>query len=170
MSAVIGFSRTRARGPHHKEEIYEDVHAPGVGLACRAGGGHVAACGSSSSSSLELGGIGSSTPGVPLKAGENPTGQQLTGKKRGGTLTAYSSEDFEHLDPGESYFVLDYAVDQATQRPLFSYMPNQNQTRQPRPGDGDPDHPERRHHRRRQDRHRAHPARACSSARRSTAR
>jgi peptide/nickel transport system substrate-binding protein len=61
-----------------------------------------------------------------LKAGENPIGQVLTGatKKRGGTLTVYSSEDFEHLDPGESYFTQDYGVDYATQRPLFSYKPN----------------------------------------------
>jgi peptide/nickel transport system substrate-binding protein len=94
------------------------------------------ACGSSSSKSSSGGGSssqsssnGNSSNGiqtVPLKAGENPVGQVLTGstKKRGGTLTVYSSEDFEHLDPGESYFVQDYGVDYATQRPLFSYMPN----------------------------------------------
>ncbi len=86
----------------------------------------LAACGSSSSSSSS-GGASS----VPLKAGENPAGQQLYGKKRGGTLTVYSSEDFEHLDPGESYFVNDYAIDYATQRPLFSYMPNSDQTVSP---------------------------------------
>ncbi|MGH2892443.1 MAG: ABC transporter substrate-binding protein, partial [Solirubrobacteraceae bacterium] len=63
---------------------------------------------------------------VPLKAGENPVGQVLTGptKKKGGTLTVYTSEDFEHLDPGESYFTNDYGIDGATQRTLFSYKPN----------------------------------------------
>ncbi len=45
-------------------------------------------------------------------------------KKRGGTLTVYTSEDFEHLDPGESYFTNDYGVDGATQRTLFAYKPN----------------------------------------------
>jgi hypothetical protein len=57
---------------------------------------------------------------LPFKPGENPALQQLAGKRRGGTLTAYTSENFVHLDPGESYFVLDYSVDYATQRPLFS--------------------------------------------------
>jgi peptide/nickel transport system substrate-binding protein len=86
----------------------------------------IAACGSSSSGT----GTGS-TQTLPLKPGENPAGQQLTGKTKGGTLTVYSSEDFEHLDPGESYFVQDYAVDYPTQRPLFSYMPNNSQTVSP---------------------------------------
>ena len=94
----------------------------------------VTACGSSNSSKSSSGSSsGSSTSTsavqtVPLKPGENPAGQTLYGKKKGGTLTVYSSEDFEHLDPGESYFELDYAVDYATQRPLFSYPPNSANT------------------------------------------
>ncbi|MFL5860162.1 MAG: ABC transporter substrate-binding protein [Solirubrobacteraceae bacterium] len=93
----------------------------------------ITACGSSNSSKSSSGGGSSSqssssggVASIPLKAGEDPTHQVLTGstKKKGGTLTVYSSEDFEHLDPGESYFVLDYSVDYATQRPLFSYLPN----------------------------------------------
>jgi peptide/nickel transport system substrate-binding protein len=87
----------------------------------------LAACGSSSSSSSGV----SATASLPLKAGENPAGQQLLGKKKGGVLTAYSSEDFEHLDPGESYFTQDYTVDYATQRPLFAYRPNDEQTVSP---------------------------------------
>jgi peptide/nickel transport system substrate-binding protein len=84
----------------------------------------VAACGSSSSSGTNT----ATTANIPLKPGENPVGQTLYGKTKGGTLTVYSSEDFEHLDPGESYFVQDYAVDYATQRPLFSYPPNSSNT------------------------------------------
>jgi peptide/nickel transport system substrate-binding protein len=97
----------------------------------------VAACGSSGGGSSNDGGgsAGGRTNGapgggtvqtVPLKAGENPIGQVLTGptKKRGGTLTVYTSEDFEHLDPGESYFTNDYGVDYPTQRTLFAYKPN----------------------------------------------
>jgi peptide/nickel transport system substrate-binding protein len=95
----------------------------------------VAACGSSSSSSSSGGGSssGSSTAKIPLKAGESPAGQVLTGstKKRGGVLTAYTSEDFAHLDPGQSYFVNDYIIDYATQRPLFSYLPNTADTLSP---------------------------------------
>jgi peptide/nickel transport system substrate-binding protein len=92
----------------------------------------VAACGSSSSNSSSGGGSSSSgTPKTPLKAGESPAGQVLLGKKKGGTLTAYSSEDFAHLDPGQSYFVNDYIIDYATQRPLFFYMPNTTSTLSP---------------------------------------
>jgi peptide/nickel transport system substrate-binding protein len=93
----------------------------------------VAACGSSTSSSSSGGGSSSKsgTSSIPLKAGESPTGQVLLGKKKGGILTAYSSEDFAHLDPGQSYFVNDYIVDYATQRPLFSYQPNTTQVLTP---------------------------------------
>ncbi len=79
----------------------------------------LAACGSSSSSSSS-----SSTAKIPLKSGEDPFSESLTGGKRGGTLTAYSSEDFKTIDSGQAYFVLDYSVVYATQRPLFIYMPN----------------------------------------------
>jgi len=98
----------------------------------------VSACGSSSSSSSSGGkssagsSRGKSSAGssssqtLPLKPGQDPTGQSLTGKK-GGTLTVLSSSDFQHLDPGQSYYSLDYPVVYATNRPLFSYTPN-NQT------------------------------------------
>ena len=95
----------------------------------------VAACGSSSSSSSSGG--GSSTTGaaasIPLKAGENPAKEALTGatKKRGGTLNVLSNGDFEHLDPGEAYYALDYALVYATNRPLFSYLPNNTTTVSP---------------------------------------
>jgi peptide/nickel transport system substrate-binding protein len=85
-------------------------------------GGSSAASGGSSATSAG----GSAVQTVPLKAGENPIGQALTGraKKHGGTLTVYTSEDFEHLDPGESYFTNDYGIDGATQRTLFAYKPD----------------------------------------------
>ena len=47
----------------------------------------LAACGSSSSSSTGSGSGTSSTTSIPLKPGENPVGQQLYGKKKGGVLT-----------------------------------------------------------------------------------
>ena len=65
-----------------------------------------------------------STAGQPSVV-QAVAGEQLYGKARGGTLTVYSAAGFENLDPGESYaFANDYAIDYATQRPLFSYMPN----------------------------------------------
>jgi peptide/nickel transport system substrate-binding protein len=95
----------------------------GVAACGSNGGGSSGGNGNANASKAPSGG---SVPTVPLKAGENPVGQVLTGpsKKRGGTLTVYSSEDFEHLDPGESYFTQDYGVDGPTQRTLFSYKPN----------------------------------------------
>jgi peptide/nickel transport system substrate-binding protein len=66
----------------------------------------------------------SATTSIPLKAGESPNGQQLYGKKRGGVLTVYDHEDFEHFDPGEAYANEDYTITSATQRTLYSYLPN----------------------------------------------
>lgn len=81
----------------------------------------VAACGSSSSSGTS----GTATASSPaLKPAQNGSGEKLGGGKRGGTLTVYDHEDFEHLDPGQSYFSLDYEVIYATQRPLYIFPPN----------------------------------------------
>src|SRR5437870_365654 len=77
----------------------------------------LSACGSSKKTSASVGG---STPaGV-----QSPTTQSLTGGKRGGTLNVVQSEDFEHLDPGQSYFQIDYEIMNATQRSLYAYEPN----------------------------------------------
>jgi peptide/nickel transport system substrate-binding protein len=92
-----------------------------------------AACGSSGSSpstksstaSTHGSAVGSS---LRLKPGEDPTHQNLYGGKRGGTLTVYTSTDFEQLDPGEAYFTLDYGIMYATQRTLFRYPPNSSTT------------------------------------------
>ena len=62
--------------------------------------------------------------GAALKPAQTGAGENLTNGKRGGTLTVYDSEDFLHLDPGESYFDLDYTVMYATQMPLYEYLPN----------------------------------------------
>jgi peptide/nickel transport system substrate-binding protein len=90
----------------------------------------VAACGSSSNSSSS-GSASAGSSSVPLKAGENPANEQLYAGHTGGTLAVYSSEDFEHLDPGQAYFVEDYGVMYATQRPLFIYPPNSANTLAP---------------------------------------
>src|SRR5438128_2383498 len=70
----------------------------------------LAACGSSSKSST------SANAGSPLPAGvQTPVNESLTGGKRGGVLNEVQSEDFEHLDSGQSYFQLDYQITSATQ-------------------------------------------------------
>ena len=94
----------------------------------------VSACGSSGSSSSAASSASSSSSsngGLALKPGESGLGQDLYNGKPGGTLTVYSQEDFEHFDPGEAYFVLDYAEVYVTQRPLFIYPPNSTTTLAP---------------------------------------
>lgn len=88
-----------------------------VAAALAAG---LAACGSSSSSSS-----GTATSGGSLPPGvQTPATESLTGGKKGGVLNEVQSEDFEHLDPGQAYFQLDYQITDATQRSLYSYKPN----------------------------------------------
>jgi peptide/nickel transport system substrate-binding protein len=80
----------------------------------------LAACGSSSTSSNKSANANGSTPaGV-----KDPQSESLSGGKRGGVLNEVQSEDFEHLDPGQAYFQLDYQITNATQRSLISYKPN----------------------------------------------
>jgi peptide/nickel transport system substrate-binding protein len=76
------------------------------------------ACGSSNNSKSANAGIG-----VPQGV-LTPATETQTGGKRGGTLTVLNHEDFEHLDPGQAYFDLDYQMVYATQRPLYDYKPN----------------------------------------------
>jgi peptide/nickel transport system substrate-binding protein len=79
----------------------------------------LAACGSSSSSSK------SAATGLGVPQGvQTPASESLTGGKRGGTLNVLNNEDFEHLDPGQTYFSIDYEIMYATQRPLYTYKPN----------------------------------------------
>jgi peptide/nickel transport system substrate-binding protein len=80
----------------------------------------LAACGSSSKSSTTSASANGSIPAGVL----TPATESLTGGKKGGTLNVAQTEDFEHLDPGQSYFALDYDIMEATQRQLYSYKPN----------------------------------------------
>ncbi len=48
----------------------------------------------------------------------------VAGQQRGGTLDVVSHDGFQNLDPGASYFQLDYQVVYATHRPLFSFRPD----------------------------------------------
>ena len=84
---------------------------------------------------------------IPLKAGESPIGQQLYGKHRGGTLTVYDHEDFEHFDPGEAYGGEDYTVLYAIERPALllsaQYRDQARTRRRGRPTDASPTAAER---------------------------
>jgi peptide/nickel transport system substrate-binding protein len=92
-----------------------------------AGGGTTASSGGGSTTASSGGGSTTSSSGapkLPLKAGENAASESLTGGKQGGSLNVLSSEGFSHLDPGQSYFALDYQIVYVMQRPLLVYMPN----------------------------------------------
>ena len=109
----------------------------------------LAACGSSSSS----GSNPNALKQIPLKPGESPIGQQMYNGKKGGTLQVYDQEDFEHLDPGQAYFAIDYEAMYATQRPLLLLHAQQRHDRQSRRRVGTA-----RDQRRRQDRDDPHQA------------
>jgi peptide/nickel transport system substrate-binding protein len=98
----------------------------------------LAACGSSSSSSSSSSGTASSgSSGLPAGV-KNPVNESLTGGKRGGVLNDVQSEDFEHLDPGQAYFQLDYQITNSTQRALYSYKPNTFSQTTPDLAEGEP--------------------------------
>jgi peptide/nickel transport system substrate-binding protein len=86
-----------------------------AGLTCLLAS-TLAACGS--------GGSGSSSTSVGVSGVLTPATEPQTGGRHGGTLTVLNHEDFEHIDPGQAYFSIDYEAIYATQRPLFSYKPN----------------------------------------------
>ncbi len=74
----------------------------------------VTACGGSSTSTRS---------GAHLRPALQGT-ETWAGAKRGGVLTVYDHEDFQHLDPGQTYFGVDYPVIYATQSPLYMFPPN----------------------------------------------
>jgi peptide/nickel transport system substrate-binding protein len=77
--------------------------------------------------------------GAARSGNANPTNvDNGAGGKRGGILNEVTNEDISHLDPGLAYFVLDYQVTYATQRPLYSYLPNDQTTPVPDLAAGQP--------------------------------
>jgi peptide/nickel transport system substrate-binding protein len=94
----------------------------------------LAACGSSSKSSSGGSGGGggaSSSSGSTLKPAIDGSGQVLTGGTKGGVLNVVSHEDFQHFDPGQAYFALDYTILYPTGRALYQFLPNNPTTATP---------------------------------------
>jgi peptide/nickel transport system substrate-binding protein len=90
-------------------------------LALSAAALAVGACGGSSNNGGG-GKSGTSSSTAPTKGLANISVNQ--GQKKGGTLNLISAEAWQHLDPGEAYFQIDYPVIYATQRPLYSFKPD----------------------------------------------
>jgi peptide/nickel transport system substrate-binding protein len=89
----------------------------------------IAACGGSNNSNDNnngggnSGGNSSGNSGGTASSGANGYANvDITqGQKKGGTLNVVSAEGWEHLDPGQSYFQIDYLVVNVTQRPLYAF-------------------------------------------------
>jgi peptide/nickel transport system substrate-binding protein len=64
-------------------------------------------------------------------------GAPVKGKK-GGKVTFLAAADVDYLDPGQSYYTFGYAVIYATQRPLYSFKPDEPETPVPDLAEGDP--------------------------------
>jgi peptide/nickel transport system substrate-binding protein len=79
----------------------------------------VAACGSSA----KKGTSSRSTPAGLSLSGLANTKPSPASQHMGGTLNLISAEAWEHLDPGASYFQIDYLVVYATQTPLYMFTP-----------------------------------------------
>jgi peptide/nickel transport system substrate-binding protein len=85
----------------------------------------VAGCGSSKNS-------GSSTPAKP---GSTPAGSSA---KKGGDLKVLYAGDVDNIDPRQTYYQYGNLVAYATQRPLYSYKPDDAKTPQPDFASGPP--------------------------------
>ncbi len=58
--------------------------------------------------------------------------------KRGGTLTMLWTDDVDNIDPGITYYQMGYMVSYATQRPLYSYRPDDGERAVPDLAESDP--------------------------------
>src|SRR5215213_984333 len=85
---------------------------------------------------LVAAGCGGSTDSGSGEAGN--TGAPVKGKK-GGKVTFLASADVDYLDPGQTYYTFGYAVAYATQRPLYSFKPDDAETPVPDLAAGDPE-------------------------------
>src|ERR687889_2282724 len=81
-----------------------------------------AGCGGSSSE----GGSGEANNGAPVKG------------KKGGKVTFLAAADVDYLDPGQTYYTFGYTVAYATQRPLYSFKPDDAETPVPDLAESEP--------------------------------
>jgi peptide/nickel transport system substrate-binding protein len=68
-------------------------------------------------------------------AGDAADGAPVT---RGGVLTVLWTDDVDNIDPGATYYQMGYMVAYATQRPLYSWKPDDGQTPVPDLAESDP--------------------------------
>jgi len=99
----------------------------------------LAACGSGDNDD-DNGGDGAGTPvGSPTTSEGYSAGLPSDAQKKGGTLKLLSAEAFQHLDPGQAYFQLDYMFVFAVHRALYYYEPSDSEEPIPDLAAGEPD-------------------------------
>ncbi|MBA2631976.1 MAG: hypothetical protein H0U86_03060 [Chloroflexi bacterium] len=70
-------------------------------------------------------------------SGDTQGGAPAEGKQ-GGDLTFLAAADVDYLDPGQTYYTFGYMVLYATNRPLYSFSPDQPDKAQPDLAEGEP--------------------------------
>ncbi len=91
----------------------------------------VAACGGSSNSS---------TNGTKLSSSSASKGATaIKPGKPGGKLTVLASADVDYLDPGQTYYTFGYMVLYSTNRPLYSFKPDESEKPVPDLATGPPE-------------------------------
>src|SRR3954467_13594251 len=83
---------------------------------------------------LAVAGCGGSDEG---SGDDSSNGAPVKGKK-GGKVTFLAAADVDYLDPGQTYYTFGYTVAYATQRPLYSFKPDDADKPVPDLADGEP--------------------------------
>jgi len=90
-------------------------------------GGRVPALGLCLGTMIALGATGcGGSSAEHASASASATGAPVAGK-RGGALTMLWTDDIDFIDPGETYYQMGFMVAYATQRPLFSWKPDDSE-------------------------------------------
>jgi peptide/nickel transport system substrate-binding protein len=87
--------------------------------------------------SLAVAGCGGSSDDSSSGGGNQPTSPPQ-GAKKGGDLTVLYNADVDNIDPGITYYQYGFNVAYATQRPLYSYKPDDATNPQPDLAEGAP--------------------------------
>ena len=84
---------------------------------------------------LTAAGCGGSSEGGPGEGGGNAAPVEGT---KGGKVTFLAAADVDYLDPGQTYYTFGYTVAYATNRPLYSFEPDDAETPVPDLAEGEP--------------------------------
>jgi peptide/nickel transport system substrate-binding protein len=88
--------------------------------------------------SLGVAACGGSDSGTDSSKKGDTASTPAPGAKTGGTLTVLWSGDVDHADCGQTYYQMGYFICNATQKPLYSYKPDNGTTMVADMAEGDP--------------------------------